>query len=501
MIQPRKIFSATSCVALMSVLWGSAALADELGDLKAQSEKLQQQNQELLKRIDQIEQREQKLEAQQPASQPAAAAANTPSLPAADGSLTWHGITLYGDIDLGVTYQNHGTPLNSDYGPGLEYLVSKNTNHSLVTFAPNALSYSTLGLKGTEEIIPGLSAIFNLQSTFVPTSGSISDGPKSLVENNGVPLNRQTSNGDSSRAGQPFNGAAYLGLSSPRYGTITFGRQNSLTLDGVIAYDPQGASNAFSVIGYQGSTAGTGDTEDSRLDNSLKYYLNFGPAHVGALYQFGGGSDARSAYQFDLGGNYDGFSVDAVYSQIYDAISASSLSAAQLAMPGIPANSLAATVSDNTSWMLLAGYAIGRLKLLAGFEHIQFDNPKNPLAAGSTTIGGYELSIVNNAAFNNNKMLDVYWTGAKYAATEDLDLSLGLYHEYQNSFHGDGCSTNAFSSCSGTLDAISLVGVYKLTKRFDIYAGAMYSWVSDGLENGFFHSSSIDPTIGARLKF
>ena len=497
MTKSRWVYSTTSTLALASVLCGTAAFGDELSDLKAQSEMLQQQNQTLIKRIDQLEQRQQKLEAQ-PAQQQAASSA--PVLPAADGSLTWHGVTLYGGVDLGVAYQNHGTPLNTDYGPGLEYLVSKNSNHSLVSFAPNALSYSNIGLKGTEELFPGLSALFNIQTSFVPTSGALSDGTKSLAENNGVPLNRQTSNGDSSRAGQPFNAAAYIGLSSPQYGTITFGRQNSLALDGVIAYDPQGASNAFSVIGYSGATAGMGDTEDARLDSSIKYLVNFGPVRAAALYQLGGtGSDARSAYEFDLGADYQGLSVDAVYSQVYDAISAASLSAAQLLTE--PTNSLAATVSDNTSWMLMARYTIGPVKFYLGTEHIQYDNPENPLAAGSTTIGGYTLSVISNTAFTNNKTLQVFWTGAKYAITPDIDLTGAYYHEDQNSFKGNGCSNNSFSSCSGTLDAVSLVADYRLTKRFDLYAGAMYSEVANGLENGFFHASSIDPTIGARYRF
>jgi predicted porin len=476
------------------------AHADELSDLKAQSEQLKQQNQMLMTRLDQLEQRQQKLETQ-PAPQAMAASSEKGfSLPADDGSLTWHGVTLYGGVDLGVSYQSAGTPLNSDYGPGLEYLITKNSNRSLVTFAPNALSYSNIGLKGTEELLPGLSAVFNFQTSFVPTSGALSDGTKSLVENNGVAQNRQSSNGDSSRAGQPFNAAAYIGLSSPVYGTVTFGRQNSLALDGVIAYDPMGASNAFSVIGYSGATAGMGDTEDARLDSSMKYRVKLGPVRAAALYQLGGtGSDARSAYEFDLGTDYEGFSVDAVYSQVYDAISAASLSAAQVLTS--PVGSLAATVSDNTSWMLLGKYTTGPLNLYAGFEHIQYDNAQDPLPNGTSGLGGYVLSVVNNTAFTNNKVLEVYWTGAKYSLTPDFDLIGAYYHEYQNSFKGNGCTTVAFSSCSGNLDAVSLVADYRLTKRFDVYAGAMYSQVSDGLANGFLHDSTIDPTIGGRFRF
>ena len=92
-----------------------------------------------------------------------------------------------------------------------------------------------------------------------------------------VPLANQVSSADSSKDGQFFNTAAWGGVSSPTYGTLTYGRQNSLTLDGVIAYDPLAGSGAFSAIGFQGTTAGMGDTENARLDNSIKYLVNIGP--------------------------------------------------------------------------------------------------------------------------------------------------------------------------------------------------------------------------------
>jgi hypothetical protein len=159
----------------------TSAKADELQDLKAQIEALQ-------KRVGEME-------AKQPA-QPAEGngADYAKSLPfvADDGSLTFHGITLYGTIDIGVAYQSHGTPLSNSAGLGLEYLISKNSNRSQFGMAPNAMSSSNIGLKGTEEIIPGLSAIFNLQTSFLPTSGRLADGLGSLVQNNGVPLGSQS---------------------------------------------------------------------------------------------------------------------------------------------------------------------------------------------------------------------------------------------------------------------------------------------------------------------
>jgi predicted porin len=60
---------------------------------------------------------------------------------------------------------------------------------------------------------------------------------------------------------------------------------------------------------------------------------------------------------------------------------------------------------------------------------------------------------------------------------------------------------SAFAACSGQLDAVSFVGDYRFAKRFDAYAGIMWSQVSNGLANGFLQKSSIDPTVGLRFQF
>jgi predicted porin len=487
----------TLAVAISIGIGGAAAAvrADELQDLKAQVDAIQ-------KRIGEIE----KNQSPTPATSMGADSAKALPFVADDGSLTFHGITLYGALDVGVAYQTHGTPLSNVAGLGLEYLISKNSNQSRFSIAPNAMTSSNVGLKGTVEIIPELSAIFKLETAFLPTSGRLADGLGSLVQNNGVPLASQTSNADSSKNGQPFNNTAWVGLSSLAWGALTFGRQNSLTLDGVIAYDPMGASGAFSVIGYQGTTAGTGDTEDARLDNSVKYRLTSGPWRATALYRFG--ASGSNAYEAGVGADYQGASFDAVYSHVNDAVAAAPLASvaaitpAQLASAG--SGLVAGTVSDNTGYMFLAKYGIGLTQLFAGYEHLQFANPGHPLDVGSqipNSGGGYSLGTVNNTAFTNKKNLQIFWTGAKYAFRPDIDLIAAYYHEQQNSFAGNGCSDNTSAACSGQLDAVSFVADYRFAKRFDVYAGAMYSKVSNGLSSGFLHTSTIDPTVGLRFTF
>jgi predicted porin len=151
--------------------------------------------------------------------------------------------------------------------------------------------------------------------------------------------------------------------------------------------------------------------------------------------------------------------------------------------------------------MLLGKYGVGPVKLFAGYEFIQFSNPKNPLLVGTDIIGGYTLGTVSNTAFPNDKHLQVFWTGATYDVRPDVKLMFAYYHEQQNSFGVVSCSNNSLSTCSGQLDAVSLVADWHFAKRFDAYAGAMYSQVRNGLGNGFLQTNTIDPTAGLRYQF
>ncbi len=122
-----------------------------------------------------------------------------------------------------------------------------------------------------------------------------------------------------------FNNAAYAGISSPIWGTFTYGRQSALTSDAVVNYDPMGNSNAFSVIGFQGATGGGGDTQNRIYDNSFEYRVNVGPVRLAVETQLrnGGNSGTGNAFEGDVGFDYLGFSFDALGSKIDDAISAS----------------------------------------------------------------------------------------------------------------------------------------------------------------------------------
>ena len=522
-------------VATLGLTLSGTASADPDPELDA----LKQQVQELQRKIDALA----KQQAAAPATVPAAAAPAKEAAPAQvgatrpDGPLSMYGVTLYGTIDVNVVYQTHGTPL-SDYHPAGTYAyIQKNSNNAIFTLSENGLSVSKIGLTGDKEILNGWSGIFRLESGFNPLSGNLVDALKSMTANNGRALNAQTTGADSSFAGELFNTAAFAGLSHKRFGTVTFGRQNGLLADGAGTYDPMQGSQAFSVIGISGTAPGGGSTENRRLDNSVKYNVQADALHVAALYQFNGATgQPGSAYQLTLGGIFAQGSVDAFYSKKYDAITSTSLTAAQVATLNCPYSytlpsatvspqcvgvagvatagggfnpidkSLSGTITDTTTWGFYTLWSLGQAKLFASYEHIQFSNPSTPLPAGSQTLGGYILAYVNNTSIpaGQSKVFQFFWTGLKYPFTSQLDWTVAWYRQEQSAFAAGanlGCNSNISAQCSGLLNAISTDLVYKATKRFDIYGGAMWSDVKGGLANGYLYTTEVNPTIGMRYTF
>jgi predicted porin len=360
-----------------------------------------------------------------------------------------------------------------------------------------------------------------------------------------------------------FNNAAYFGISSPTYGTFTMGRQSALSSDLVGNYDALSGSNAWSMLTFEGASGGGGDTENRIYDNSYEYRLNIGPVRLAAEAQLrnGGNSGTNNAFEGNIGFDYMGLSMDFVGGKIYDAVSVgTTLTSGQVnaitgTQVGTVANPfggaipcslgcLSGTVSDNTVFQIAARYTLGPWKFYGGYEHVAYENPNSPLAPGAFAAGGYNLGIVNNNAFIDNKNLNIFWVGVKYSITPTLDIA-GAYYGQRFGFFTTGfgpgaggnsvfasipggtsgaaaqqavCAANsaAATNCAGGQDMISVAIDWRFAKHVDMYAGVAWNQKFGGAASGFIlstnngtlsgaavkdHVSTFDPGIGLRYQF
>ena len=475
-----------------------------------------------------------------------------------DCTLTWHGITVYGAYDVGVGWVSHGLPENGYNYEGAS-LVNRNARGSRFVLAPNNLQQTGIGIRGKEQFAPGWYVVFNGSTGLNPQSGLLANASATQYINNGLPRAAYSYAIDGARAGQPFNDEYYGGVSSDHYGTLTFGRQRSLGTDAMLQYDPAGGSYAFSYIGYNGTLAGGGDTENSRWDTAVKYRLTYGPVHFGMMYKFADGSGGcfssatvwsagpisgtptsictpesahNNAYGFDVGGGNEKFSADFVYQHYNQAISVlnpllgpqsptdpfqsttNSINTNPITGDNLipTTNTLNGIVTDNNAMMLAVKYKWNRFRFYAGYEYIWQNNPSNPLGVGASDQGGYVLSSVEDNNLDSEKLVNIWWAGTKYAVDPKTDVTFAWYQQRQNDFRiPPECSASAGfrASCAGSLNETSLYADHHLTKRFDVFGGLAYSYVTGGLAIAiphgpgvrYNHNSNFAPTIGVRFAF
>lgn len=377
---------------------------------------------------------------------------------------TWYGLSLYGTLDMGGSYQTHGSPFDPNFPTGSQYMVGSGgtgaTNRNPGFYAaPNGLSQSNIGIKWNEPVGAGWAFVGQAGLAFDPYSLLLANAPQSMQNGIGGAQNTQAIPEDSSRWGW-LSDQIYAGASSGTYGTLTFGRQNTLLNDAIVAYDPMGASYAFSPIGYSGKAAGSGDTEDARWTTAIKYRVNvptvFGSIRLAVMGQPGFGYGAYNPNQGAVAGGIGGdvqhlgtgvLSVDFFGTWEKDAVNitdsygstGTAFGPTQTMVLGwpttFPAAFLKATISNQTSFMATAKYSFGSyssapvigkappapsgipLTLYAGYEWIQFANPSDPQSAfyddgfqfvsvqaatAHGTVPSANGTAINNNSFNAN---------------------------------------------------------------------------------------------------
>ncbi len=466
------------------------------------------------------------------------------------------GVSIYGTIDTGYSYESHGVPPSGAFYVGSDYTIygSPFANKPISSLTNNALEQSKIGVKIEESFGDGWAAIGKLETGFNPAFGEISDACASLLRNNGKTYGQMDENGDGSRCGQAFNGEAYGGISNSSYGTLKIGRQNSLVLDGMSSYDPMNLSYAFSILGFSGTPGpGIGNTETARWDNSVKYIYQYGPVHVAGIYASGGQDTSlmQDGYAANLGGSYKGFSIDGYWTQENGAVSLKSIPNPANAGGGVscvagtsPAsgtfcpNYLLGTITNNQAWDVMAKYTFefggglkdetaGKLTLFAGYQTVDITNPDHDqqFYNGFNTIGGYQFVTTTSAtpanAVGSTKTQWTAWTGARYDLSWGLSLTGAYYHWAQDAYLtgsnatcAAATATNAAhklagtfqgnpvaSNCAGDYNQGAFLVDYTFNKHFDLYGGVSYTENGGGFNSAFLQNNDTTFATGLRLKF
>ena len=338
-------------------------------------------------------------------------------------------VTLYGVIDAGVSYVNHAGA----------------NSKSLVKYDDGVAQGSRWGLKGSEDLGGGLKAIFTLESGFNSGNGTL---------------------GQNSRE---FGRQAFVGLAKDGMGSVTLGRQYSLSTDVLSNYTTGGNTVAGN---YAYHINDIDQVTSSRIDNSIKFSsANFAGVTFGALYGFSNQAGAfagapgtnGSARTYSFGLNYatGPISAGAAYTDIR-------FPAGQAGVPTTISNAtVPTTIKELRTFGLGARYLMGPAAFWASWTNTRLVQAPG---TGST-----------------NLVFDAYDVGAKYSFTPALTAGVGYTYMHMADL------TNAhFNQGDLSLD-------YALSKRTDVYVIGVYQKASGHLNNAA--ATPVQAQIGDSTSF
>lgn len=326
-------------------------------------------------------------------------------------------VTLYGAVDTSIAYFGNEQGSNG---------------HSGGTFRMQAgnLSPDHWGVKGTEDLGAGVSAIFKLESGFNVNNGALGQGQRI------------------------FGRTAMVGLSDVNVGTVTLGRQYDPLIDLIQPLTNDGA------FGSNFATPGDLDNYDNsyRTNNSVKYAS---PDYAGfqwsSLYAFGGqagGLGSGQTYAVAAAYNHGPFGFGAGYfhansnglSGTFDGLNPDATNFA-VDSPAITGG----FVSANSMQIIRAAgeYSFSAFTVGIAYSNVQYNNYATP------------TGNQNNTKFNTGQVF------LNYQLTPAALISAG--YDYTK---GSG------NNVTVAYNQVSLGADYFLSKRTDIYVLAGYQKAS-----------------------
>jgi predicted porin len=320
-------------------------------------------------------------------------------------------VTLYGIVDEAVRYL-------SNAGPGGKDQVA-------MTSGPE--THSRWGLKGSEALGDGWSAVFHLENGFEAFDGQL-HVPNTL-----------------------FSRQAYVGLSSDKWGALTFGLQYAPAYDTLgDIFDPLTVGNY-----WQNSWPYNGIGSYLEINNAVKYKGTFNNLTIDALYAFGnqpGALGLGAIYAVELTYAFGPAMLNAGFQQVSVPTSATG--------SAVGNNVGSAIKGGKTNFLHISGaYQITHdIRLLAGWLHGQDQTgltDRNMQQAGAPALKGS----------SPNRIDDTFYLGANWKATAPLLFTFAYYYGHaRNAERLDG------SLGTGVNQSATILAEYSFSRQSEIYA-------------------------------
>lgn len=319
-------------------------------------------------------------------------------------------VTLYGIVDASVEWLNH----------------ADQSGNSVIKMNSGGLSESRWGILGKEDLGGGNLAVFNLENRFFSNGGQLDPA-------------------------LPFWNVAYIGLSSPRYGTLTFGRQYGVVVDvttrtyGTNQWVPY--SIAFQPnFSFQPQANMVGGVWSS---NMAKYSVHYGDFVGEASYAFGGVPGAPSyGSQVAAGIAYvptSSVRLSAAYSDSRDSINGTQFKV----------------------WTAGGAYILGKTQFRLGYYVNLQDHGFSTYLNGPFTAP--VLAALKYTDFSARRMVTA-------GITQELSPAFRVSFNYWRTFQ-----TGKTLPQDGTASQFEILCDYSLSKRTDVYVESNYSLYRGGL--------------------
>jgi predicted porin len=422
-------------------------------------------------------------------------------------------LTVYATLDGAVGNIQHSQAQSGNFPFGVtpySAVKTSTANTGSVTGLFNgAISDSRLGFKGTEDLGDGMKAFFVLETGLNLATGTANNGVASLANS------ANEANGNTSLNGQLFDRQAFAGISDASWGSIQGGLNYNPVVDVLVKYDPVQYADLFSPIGFSGTIGGGGGvSENTRVANSLKYMNKFGLINVGVLLRLSGTPNSSTGgAAINVGYEEGAFGVQAVYEQFQDVLKTGAGAT----------GALTGTMYNTSEYLLAAKYKMGDATVKAGYEH-QVLSAASDNAPTTQAMFGYVATVTTTQGAD--LPTNVYFVGGDYNITPTTNIAIGYYDVSNVEAASTGLATAVAGSTTASnnqaaSDAkyISLLLDHNLSKRTDVYAGAMLAMFSG---NGYdatytgapgtagvgkigagssVYNSNLITAVGVRMKF